>query len=57
MKLQPTKQTADVKIPAPLEPTGISQSDGKRPDGATIVPWKGMLHAQIHLPYLTSHWQ
>ena len=29
------------KIPAHLEPTGISRSDGKRPDGATIVPWKG----------------
>ena len=29
------------KIPCHLEPTGLSRSDGKRPDGATIVPWKG----------------
>ena len=32
---------AAVKIPAHLEATGISRSDGKRPDGATIVSWKG----------------
>ena len=35
------RSLATVKIPAHLEPTGISQSDGKWPDGATIVPWKG----------------
>ena len=35
------RSLAAVKIPAHLEPTGISRSDGKRPDGATIVPWKG----------------
>ena len=29
------------KIPCHLEPTGIFRSDGKRPDGASIVPWKG----------------
>ena len=23
-----------------LEPTGLSRSDGKRPDGVTLVPWK-----------------
>ena len=27
-----------VKIPNHLEPTGLYRSDGKRPDGATIVP-------------------
>ena len=28
------------RIPSQLEPSGISRSDGKRPDGATLVPWK-----------------
>ena len=28
------------RIPSRLEPSGISHSDGKRPDGATLVPWK-----------------
>ena len=28
------------RIPSRLEPSGISPSDGKRPDGATLVPWK-----------------
>ena len=53
-----------VKIPAHLEPTSISQSDGKWPDEATILShgkvdesWYGMLHAQIHSPHPTSHWQ
>src|SRR5260221_11646403 len=27
------------KIPASKEPTGISRSDGKRPDGISLVPW------------------
>ena len=27
-------------IPARLEPAGLSRSDGKRPDGVTIVPWE-----------------
>ena len=29
------------KVPCHLEPTGLYMSDGKRPDEATIVPWKG----------------
>lgn len=29
------------KIPYHLEPTGLCRSDGKRPDGASIVPWRG----------------
>ena len=35
------RSLAAVKIHAHLESTGISKSDGKQPDGATIVPWKG----------------
>ena len=27
-------------IPSRLEPTGLMRSDGKRPDGATMPPWK-----------------
>lgn len=27
-------------IPSRLEPTGLMRSDGKRPDGATLAPWK-----------------
>jgi len=27
------------KIPAVKEPSGLSRSDGKRPDGVTIIPW------------------
>ena len=28
------------QVPACLEPVGLSRSDGKWPDGATLVPWK-----------------
>ena len=28
------------KIPARLEPSGLQRSDGKRPDGVTVVPWR-----------------
>ena len=28
------------KIPAHLEPAEICRSDGKRPDGATVLPWR-----------------
>ena len=28
------------KVPSRLEPSGLFRSDGKRPDGATIAPWK-----------------
>lgn len=30
---------ASADIPAQLEPIGLNRSDGKRPDGVTIVPW------------------
>ena len=26
-------------IPAVKEPTGLTRTDGKRPDGSTLVPW------------------
>jgi hypothetical protein len=28
------------KIPCTKEPVGLSRSDGKRPDGVTLVPWR-----------------
>ena len=28
------------KVPARLEPSGLTRSDGKRPDGVTLVPWR-----------------
>ena len=28
------------KIPSHLEPLGLYRSDGKRPDGASVVPWQ-----------------
>ena len=27
-------------MPATEEPIGLSRSDGKRPDGASLIPWK-----------------
>ena len=29
------------KIPCHLEPSGLYRNDGKRPDGASMVPWRG----------------
>ena len=29
-----------VQVPARLEPSGLTRSDGKRPDGVTLVPWR-----------------
>ena len=29
------------KIPSHMEPTGLYRTDGKKPNGATVVPWKG----------------
>ena len=31
---------SSAKIPSKLEPSGLLCSDGKRPDGVTMVPWK-----------------
>ncbi|KAI8431568.1 hypothetical protein MSG28_016058 [Choristoneura fumiferana] len=34
------RSLATVSVPAILEPVGMARDDGKRPDGATLVPWK-----------------
>jgi len=31
---------ASAGIPTSKEPSGLSRSDGKRPDGMTLIPWK-----------------
>lgn len=31
---------SSARIPSRLEPSGLFRSDGKRPDGITVVPWK-----------------
>ena len=33
------RSLVSARVPSRLEPTGLSRSDGKRPDGMTIVPW------------------
>ena len=47
------------QIPAHKEPTGLITHDGKRPDGATLIPWsKGKLLAwDVTVPdtYTDSH--
>lgn len=52
------------RIPSILEPAGLSRSDGKRPDGVTIAPWKsgrplvGMSHVQTLLQHRMRYsWQ
>ena len=34
------RSLATAEIPARLEPTSLSRSDGKRPDGMSLMPWK-----------------
>ena len=34
------RSLATAGVPAQLEPSGICRSDRKRPDGATVAPWK-----------------
>ena len=34
------RSLTSAKIPARLEPSGLLRSDGKRPDGISVVPWK-----------------
>ena len=50
-----------VKIPTHKEPTGLILSDGKRPDGATLIPWsRGEAMAwDVTVPdtYAASHLQ
>ena len=48
-------------VPSRLEPTGLLRSDGWKPDGATLAPWKsgcllvGTLPVLIPLLYRTEH--
>ena len=39
------------QIPSTLEPSGLSRSDGKRPDGVTITPWQSypILYIDINI--------
>ena len=54
---------AAAAIPTLLELTGLLWTDGKRPDGVTMVPWNmssllsGILHAQTHLLHPIELWQ
>ena len=34
------RSLATAEIPSRLEPTSLSRSDGKRPDGMSLMPWK-----------------
>ena len=34
------RSLATAEVPARLEPSSLSRSDGKRPDGKTMMPWK-----------------
>ena len=34
------RSLAAAQIPSMLEPSGLCRSDGKRPDGVTLIPWK-----------------
>ena len=34
------RSLTSAKVPSRLEPSGLYRSDGKRPDGCTILPWK-----------------
>jgi hypothetical protein len=36
-----TRAFASAGVPAMKEPSCISRSDGKRPDGLTLIPWRG----------------
>ena len=57
------RSLASAKIPSHLEPTGISSSEGKRPDGITVVRgreaafWSGMPPAQTPMPLRTCLWR
>ena len=51
-------------IPAAKEPSGLLRSDGKRPDGLTLIPWKNgrcvtwdVTVWQTHWPSLICQWR
>jgi len=33
------RSLASVSVPVSKEPSGLSRSNGKRPDGLTLIPW------------------
>jgi len=35
-----SRALVSAEIPALKEPTGLSRSDGRRPDGLTLIPWQ-----------------
>ena len=34
------KALTTAQVPSRLEPSGLTHTDGKHPDGVTIIPWK-----------------
>jgi len=34
------RSLASAGVPVSKEPSGLSRSDGKRPDGLTLIPWR-----------------
>ena len=46
-------------VPTALEPQGLARGDGTRPDGVTLVPWRGGRHMvwDVTVPdtYAASH--
>ena len=34
-----SRALSSADVPSRLEPPGLSRSDGKQPDGVTIIPW------------------
>ena len=54
------RSLASTKISAHLEPVGICQADGKRPDGASVMPWRSgrvlVWDTWTHMHHLTCSW-
>jgi len=49
---------ASAKIPVTKEPSGLFRSDGKRPDGLTLIPWQRGLFLTWDVTVATTlHWQ
>ena len=46
---------ASAKIPVTKEPSGLFRSDGKRPDGLTLIPWqRGLSLTCWKTPYISA---